>query len=181
MSQRSFASRAARPALILGVSATILSLGLSACIPSYGPRSSSPNPARTSSSGRNPTAPSKPATGPIYFADLAVGHCFQDWTEGDTQLMAVDCSTPHDNEVYYVAELTEDDLPSENDLDRISSGLCLASFEPYVGALPDETTFEYSWLVPGEEAWSEGDHTIACYLFAADQSKLHQSAKNSYQ
>lgn len=30
MSQRSFASRAARPALILGVSATILSLGLSA-------------------------------------------------------------------------------------------------------------------------------------------------------
>jgi hypothetical protein len=95
--------------------------------------------------------------------------------------MAVDCSTPHDNEVYYVAELTEDDLPSENDLDRISSGLCLASFEPYVGALPDETTFDYSWLVPGEEAWSEGDHTIACYLFAADQSKLHQSAQNSYQ
>ena len=31
MSQRSFTSRAARPVLILGVSAAILSLGLSAC------------------------------------------------------------------------------------------------------------------------------------------------------
>lgn len=180
MSPRFFTSRSARPALILGVSAAILSLGLSACVPSYGPRSSSPTPARTSSSGRNPSAPSKPATGTIYFADLEVGHCFQDWTEGDTQVMAVDCSAPHDNEVYYVAELTEDDLPSENDLDSISRGLCFASFEPYVGALPDETTLNYSWLVPGDESWSEGDHTIACYLFAEDRSKLNQSAQNSY-
>ena len=180
MSQRSFASRTARPALILGVSAAILSLGLSACVPSYGPRSSSPNPAPTSSSGRNPTVPSKPATGTIYFADLEVGHCFQDWTAGDTQLMAVDCSTPHDNEVYYVAELTADDLPSENDLEKFSSGLCYASFEPYVGALPEETTLDYGWLFPSDESWSEGDRDIACYLFAKDGSKLNQSAQNSY-
>ncbi|MBS5103017.1 MAG: septum formation family protein [Rothia mucilaginosa] len=180
MSQRSFASRTARPALILGVSAAILSLGLSACVPSYGPRSSSPNPARTSSSGRNPSAPSKPATGTIYFADLEVGHCFQDWTEGDTQLLAVDCSSPHDNEVYYVAELTDDDLPSENDLENRSLGLCLASFEPYVGALVDETTLDYGWLFPSDESWSEGDRDIVCYLFAKDGSKLNQSAQNSY-
>lgn len=180
MSLSSFTSHTARPALILGVAATILSLGLSACVPNYGPRSSSPNPARTSSSGRNPSAPSKPATGTIYFADLEVGHCFQDWTEGDTQVMAVDCSAPHDNEVYYAVELTADDLPSENDLESFSSGLCFASFEPYVGALPDETTLNYSWLVPGDESWSEGDHTIACYLFAEDGSKLNQSAQNSY-
>ena len=180
MSLSSFTSHTARPALILGVAAAILSLGLSACIPSYGPRSSSPNPARTSSSGRNPSAPSKPATGTIYFADLEVGHCFQDWTEGDTQVMAVDCSAPHDNEVYYVVELTADDLPSENDLENRSLGLCLASFEPYVGALPDETTLDYGWLFPSDESWSEGDHTIACYLFAEDGSKLNQSAQNSY-
>lgn len=180
MSPRFFASRSTRPALILGVSAAILSLGLSACVPSYGPRSSSPNPARTSSSGRNPSAPSKPATGTIYFTDLEVGHCFQDWTEGDTQVMAVDCSAPHDNEVYYVAELTDDDLPSENDLENRSLGLCLASFEPYVGALPEETTLDYGWLFPSDESWSEGDRDITCYLFAADGSKLNQSAQNSY-
>ena len=180
MSQRSFASRTARPALVLGVSAAILSLGLSACVPSYRPRSSSPNPARTSSSGRNPTTPSKPATGLIYFTDLEVGQCFQDWTEEDTQVMAADCSTPHDNEVYYVAELTDDDLPSENDLENRSLGLCLASFEPYVGALPDETTLDYGWLFPSDESWSEGDRDIACYLFTKDGSKLNQSAQNSY-
>lgn len=180
MSPHSFTSRTARPALILGVSAAILSLGLSACLPSYGPRSSSPNPARTSSSGRNPTTPSKPATGTISFADLEVGQCFQDWTAGDTQVMAVDCSTPHDNEVYYVAELTDDDLPSEDDLESRSLGLCFASFEPYVGALLDETTLNYGWLVPGAKDWSKGDHTIACYLFAEDGSKLNQSAQNSY-
>ena len=180
MSPHSLTSRTARPAVILGVSAAILSLGLSACVPSYRPRSSSPNPARTSSSGRNPTTPSKPATGTISFADLEVGQCFQDWTAGDTQVMAVDCSTPHDNEVYYVAELTDDDLPSENDLENRSLGLCLASFEPYVGALPDETTLNYSWIFPSDESWSEGDRDIACYLFAEDGSKLNQSAQNSY-
>ena len=180
MSPHSLTSRTARPAVILGVSTAILSLGLSACLPSYGPRSSSPNPARTSSSGRNPTTPSKPVTGTISFADLEVGQCFQDWTAGDTQVMAVDCSTPHDNEVYYVAELTDDDLPSENDLENRSLGLCLASFEPYVGALPDETTLDYGWLFPSDESWSEGDRDIACYLFAKDGSKLNQSAQNSY-
>ena len=176
MSQRSFTSRAARPVLILGVSAAILSLGLSACSKQ---KSGSPNPSQgtpaPASSAAAPPATASAATQP----QTHIGECFQFGPNEDSDVTSVDCNQPHDGEYFHIFDFAGTSLPSDDEMDEESDEICGLIFEHYVGKPVADSTLDYYWILPGQETWAKDDHSVQCYVFAKDDSKLTGSARNS--
>ena len=169
MSQRSFVSRPARPALILGVSATILSLGLSACsLSTSGTR-------KPSNGSRTPAASATADTQ----KQTHIGECFQFAPNEDSDDISVDCNQPHDGEYFHIFDFAGTSLPSDDEMDEESDEICGLIFEHYVGKPVAESTLDYYWILPDQETWAKGDHTVQCYVFAKDDRKLTGSMRNS--
>ncbi len=145
MSQRSFTSRAARPVLILGVSAAILSLGLSACSKqkSGSPNPSQGTPAPASSAAAPPasaTAEGTPAPASPTSATAEpitrprAGDCYQfPATDNSDDLTIVSCNQPHDAETFHAFEFRGDQFPTDDELNQASDEICGLMFEYYVG------------------------------------------------
>ena len=175
MSQRSFASRTARPALILGVSVAILSLGLSACSVSMSgtrkPSKDSRTP--TSSTSTSTSTPTTTAT------QTHVGECFQFGQSDDSDVTIVDCDQPHDAEYFHIFDFAGTSLPSDDEFEEESDDICGLIFEHYVGKPVADSTLDYEWFLPASQTWAKGDHTVQCYVFAEDDSKLTGSVRNS--
>ena len=166
MSQRSFASRTARPALILGVSAAILSLGLSACSVSTSGTRKPSNGSRTPAASASAEAIKRPRT----------GDCYQFSTTNDSdELTIVSCNQPHDAETFHAFEFRGDKFPTDDELDQASDEICGLMFEYYVGKPVADSALDYSWTGPDENIWAQGDHIVECYAFAKDDSKLNRS------
>ena len=172
MSQRSFTSRAARPVLILGVSAAILSLGLSACSKQ---KSGSPNPSQGTPAPASPTsATAEPITRP------RAGDCYQfPATDNSDDPTIVSCNQPHDAETFHAFEFRGDQFPTDDELNQASDEICGLMFEYYVGKPVADSTLDYEWVGPDQELWAQGDHIVECYAFAKDDSKLNRSIWNS--
>ena len=169
MSQRSFVSRPARPALILGVSAAILSLGLSACsVSTSGTR-------KPSNGSRTPAASATADTQ----KQTHIGECFQFAPNEDSDDISVDCNQPHDGEYFHIFDFAGTSLPSDDEMDEESDEICGLIFEHYVGKPVAESTLDYYWILPDQETWAKGDHTVQCYVLTKDGSKLTGSARNS--
>ena len=175
MSQRSFTSHAARPALILGVSVAILSLGLSACSVSMSgtrkPSKDSRTP--TSSTSTSTSTPTTTAT------QTHVGECFQFGQSDDSDVTIVDCDQPHDAEYFHLFDFAGTSLPSDDEFEEESDDICGLIFEHYVGKPVADSTLDYEWFLPASQTWAKGDHTVQCYVFAEDDSKLTGSVRNS--
>ena len=169
MSQRSFASRTARPALILGVSATILSLGLSACSVSM---SGTRKPSKDS---RTPAASATADTQ----TQSHIGECFQYGPNEDSDVTKVDCNQPHDGEYFHIFDFAGNSYPSNDEFEQESAEICSLIFEHYVGKPVEESTLDYGVVLPKAETWAKGDHTVQCYVLAKDDRKLTGSARNS--
>ena len=181
MSQRSFTSRAARPVLILGVSAAILSLGLSACSKQ---KSGSPNPSQgtpapaSSAAAPQASATAEPTAEPI--TRPRAGDCYQfPATDNSDDLTIVSCNQPHDAETFHAFEFRGDQFPTDDELDQASDEICGLMFEYYVGKPVADSTLDYEWVGPDQELWAQGDHIVECYAFAKDDSKLNRSIWNS--
>lgn len=175
MSQRSFTSHAARPALILGVSVAILSLGLSACSVSMSgtrkPSKDSRTP--TSSTSTSTSTPTTTAT------QTHVGECFQFGQSDDSDVTIVDCDQPHDAEYFHIFDFAGTSLPSDDEFEEESDDICGLIFEHYVGKPVADSTLDYEWFLPASQTWAKGDHTVQCYVFAEDDSKLTGSVRHS--
>ena len=175
MSQRSFTSHAARPALILGVSVAILSLGLSACSVSM---SGSRKPSKDSRTPTSSTSTSTPTTTATQ-TQTHVGECFQFGQSDDSDVTIVDCNQPHDGEYFHIFDFAGTSMPSDDEFEEESDDICGLIFEHYVGKPVADSTLDYEWFPPGPQTWAKGDHTVQCYVFAKDNSKLTGSVRNS--
>lgn len=175
MSQRSFTSHAARPALILGVSVAILSLGLSACSVSMSGTRKPSKDSRTPTSSTSTSTPTTTATQ----TQTHVGECFQFGQSDDSDVTKVDCNQPHDGEYFHIFDFAGTSLPSDDEFEEESDDICGLIFEHYVGKPVADSTLDYDWTFPLSQTWAKGDHTVQCYLFAKDDSKLTGSARNS--
>ena len=82
-------------------------------------------------------------------------------------LPVVECTDPHDAEVFAVADTALIDF----DLDALfeeAEGYCLSQFEGYVGTTYYDSPLEISasWLVPNVETWELGDRAMVCLISA---------------
>jgi hypothetical protein len=99
--------------------------------------------------------------------DIEVGDCFGVEEEGEqiADVDAVPCAQPHVYEAYHVADHETAAFPTQAELDAIFDQLCVASFEPYVGAPYDTSAVWANFMTPSEESYADGDREYVCYLF----------------
>ena len=162
-------SHRSRSLTFLCIGATLLSLGLSACFPaSLRPRSSS---------GGSSGGSSGPTSSVL---DLYVGQCIQDPGEGTVfDVENAVCTNEHWGEVFHVMQITSSQMPSEDDMDDMAWDACVDAFDAYVGRPYDESDLDFTWYVPSQESWAEGDRTIQCIAIRTDGDPLYQPVRNS--
>lgn len=113
---------------------------------------------------------------------LEVGTCFDDPDAASGEVSdvpVVECSEPHDNEVYYLFDLPDGDFPGTASVENSAQDGCLAQFEAYVGE-PYETSVLGIWpLYPTAGSWDQGDREIVCVLYDIDGTPLTGSVRGS--
>ena len=123
-----------------------------------------------SQASSEPARPAAVDSRSIDIYDLEVGDCspaFDDDEEEVSRVEVVDCGEPHINEVYLIEELSAQDFPGEETLDKTAEGICYFAFETYVGMAYEDSDLGYSWFVPDEANW-DYDHEVVCYLESGD-------------
>ena len=100
--------------------------------------------------------------------DVAVGNCFDDTGEVTIEsIEVIDCSAPHDFEVFSVFDIGEqfEDFPGDSILAEQAFDACIEAFEGYVGIPYAESTLWLFPLAPLEDSWQAGDHEVACLVY----------------
>lgn len=112
---------------------------------------------------------------------LEVGTCFDDTQESEvSEVPEVDCSEPHDNEVFSVFDYTETDtFPGSEALNDAAQAMCIEEFESYVGLPYPESALEVFPITPTEGSWDNGDREVICALYNLDLSKLSASMQGA--
>lgn len=144
-------SRTMTRALALATSTAALAMTMSACsLLSFGPRTSA--------------------------FSMKVGQCVQLPT-GDniTDLETTDCSALHDAEVFHLTQVTEDERPSDSELEDMGGDACLAAFEGYVGIPYEESELDYTMLYPSPGSWEQGDREIICFIISGEGTDVQLS------
>ncbi|QCB92570.1 septum formation family protein [Cellulomonas shaoxiangyii] len=96
---------------------------------------------------------------------LQIGDCLnymQD--EGSTEITSlptVPCDEPHDSEIYAETTITEDQLPT---VEEIAEAYCLEQFTTFIGKSFEESSLYYSYLVPTELSFEQGDDVVQCLV-----------------
>ncbi len=140
-----------------------------AAISSAGAASSS---AAISSSVPSSSGLPSSSTGSIVPADdLPVGSCFViPVATTFTEVEIRPCDVPHDGEVVAVwDEQAASAYPGESDWQASVEPKCRSAFETYTGLTwADQSSLDYGWFYPTEEAWQAGSRRVQCYLGPVD-------------
>jgi hypothetical protein len=110
--------------------------------------------------------------------DLAIGDCFDDGdmviggVEEIGDVPMVECSEPHDNEVYAVVTVDGDEFPGEQAIQNTADDMCLEAFDGFVGLDYQTSILDFGWLVPTADTWAAGDRVVACFIYRMDLEKV---------
>ena len=117
--------------------------------------------------------------------ELAVGDCFDDgeMAVGDLEevedVPLVECSEPHDNEVYAVVTVDGEVFPGEQAIQAQADEVCRDAFDPFVGLGSESSALDFGWLVPTADSWEMGDRVIACFVYRMDLGKVSGTLEGS--
>ncbi|CAN5809917.1 hypothetical protein BH18ACT6_BH18ACT6_06750 [soil metagenome] len=112
---------------------------------------------------------------------LPVGTCFDDQSGDEiSSVPEVECSEPHDNEVFALIDYTETDVyPGPEEISDIGTNVCVEQFEAYVGIDYLSSALEVFSIYPSEDSWADGDRELICVLYNVDLSKLTGSMEGA--
>ena len=118
---------------------------------------------------------------------LEMGDCFDDWegatsnsvSEEITDVPIIDCSEPHDNEIYMMEELPDGDYSGDAAMEEMAIGVCYDGFEEFVGTAYENSDLDFGWLSPTSDSWAEGDREVICFVYEYDFDKLTGSMANA--
>ena len=118
---------------------------------------------------------------------LEVGTCFNDEgppgaaAEEISSVPEVDCSEPHDNEVFALIDYTETaSYPGAEQMTEIGTNLCIEQFDAYVGIAYLDSELDVFSITPTEDGWNRlNDREIICALYNLDLSKLTGSMRGA--
>ncbi len=74
------------------------------------------------------------------------------------------------SEVYHVAILSGTDFPGDVAVGDTAGELCLAQFEPFVGAPYETSIYDISLILPSADTWADGDREALCLVETVDGS-----------
>lgn len=98
---------------------------------------------------------------------LAIGDCLNDRTAADevTSVPIVDCSEPHDSEVYALTDTTTSDFPGTDALFTELDTFCQGDvFTEFVGIPYADSIYGTSGYIPTAESWANGDRELLCTI-----------------
>ncbi len=96
------------------------------------------------------------------------------------EVRRLDCSEPHDGEVFFVEDHPGSSYPSDDDFSTYVDAQCLPAFEAYTGSGFDgQEVLDIGWFAPTERSWGNGDREVACYLTPIDGSRTSQSYRGA--
>jgi len=103
--------------------------------------------------------------------DLGVGDCLRaaDLSAAPPVDVAIDCSEPHDAEIFASTEMPDGPYPGIDALRVAADDYCLPRFEEFVGVSYLDSELDAYPLLPSEDTWnSAGDREILCVLVAPE-------------
>jgi hypothetical protein len=109
---------------------------------------------------------------------IEVGDCLNDAeadADNDGQVKSVpivDCAEEHDSEAYHADDLEDGDFPTKDVLGEAAETICGPTFEEFVGLSYEESVYNYSYYVPTQKSWDNGDREVLCVAYADDASKI---------
>jgi hypothetical protein len=118
---------------------------------------------------------------------LAVGQCMNGLRQGSSvtaaNTKAVDCATPHDNEIIGVVDVADQQaFPGDQVMVITAQAQCVPAFANYVGSDFNSSKLNMIPIVPTQTSWTtKGDRTIACVVISTDGTKLTGSVKGTKQ
>jgi hypothetical protein len=99
---------------------------------------------------------------------LKIGDCLNDATAGDEveSVPLVDCSEPHDSEVFARTDSTSAEFPGNTPLSDELIAFCQGeAFTEFVGLAYIDSVYETSGYYPTELSWSNGDRELLCTIW----------------
>ena len=101
---------------------------------------------------------------------LAVGDCLNDLdANGEVSAVPkVECSEPHDSEVYLSVIMEDGEFPGAEAITTASEEGCLGAFDSFVGAPYETSLVDYNYYQPTESTWAAGDREILCIVMEYD-------------
>jgi hypothetical protein len=122
---------------------------------------------------------SDPVSEDTSVVDLAEGDCVADLSFHSTTFAVevVDCSGPHEAEVYGAFDLEGDEYP--DDIQRTSEKECVELFTAYVGKTFEDSILNAAPLSPTPSSWKVGDREVLCLLMSLDGTPLTASMKGA--
>ncbi|HJP89512.1 MAG TPA: septum formation family protein [Candidatus Limnocylindrales bacterium] len=116
--------------------------------------------------------------------NLKVGTCFDEPAAGKdfSTVEKHECTEPHDAEVVFVTEYTDqsDTLPIKLTMDSFVGDACVPAIELYTGRVAEDIQeLGMGYITPNADGWKDGDRTITCYVYNLDASKLTTSVKGA--
>lgn len=136
--------------------------------------STSEESTETTQPGNEDAPPAEPEDSDVF--SLTIGDCWNQVeasADGISEVPKVDCSEPHDYEVYHLEDIPESgSYPGESTVQMEADDICDAQFEPFVGTPWLESSLDYEPLYPTEDGWNNyDDREVICSIsdYSGDQ------------
>ena len=122
------------------------------------------------------------AAGSVGAFEVRVGDCFNDEAFENTEISeisAVPCSEPHDNEVYAAFDITGE-WPGDERVEQLAYEGCLERFAGAVGRSYEESVIDYTTIYPTQGSWNQrNDREVLCVGYHMEAEKLNGSIRGS--
>jgi hypothetical protein len=122
--------------------------------------------------------------GDLSVFSIREGDCFDDGdltAEELVEVAAVPCAEPHDNEVYAVFDIANQDetFPGDDSLAARANEACYQLFEDFVGIAYEDSALDFFPITPTKAGWEDGDREVICAVYDLDFAKLTGSMRDS--
>lgn len=81
----------------------------------------------------------------------------------------VDCASAHHYEVFADQQVTSKKAPTDKEVDKLFTDVCVAGFKKFVGIDVGKSTYEITYFIAGSDVWTKvADHRIVCSAGSPD-------------
>ncbi|MFL5726667.1 MAG: septum formation family protein [Chloroflexota bacterium] len=116
-------------------------------------------------------------------ASLKPGDCFDVPTGSSiTEIPTRSCTEPHGGEVFHAfdASAGAGSYPTDADWAHLIYPVCDPAFEEYTGTpVAERTDIDYSYFVPTDDRFADGDRRVTCFIRSLEGGQLRQPYRKS--
>ena len=108
--------------------------------------------------------------------EVQVGDCFDDEAFASTEISevpAIPCAQPHDNEVYAAFDISGDKWPGDERVEELAYEGCLDRFAGVIGKSYEDSVIDYTVIYPSEGSWIQrADREVLCVGYHMEYEEL---------